>query len=96
MCQDLTCDPNEPCAQCVLDLITMFNSAISPSSFFSEIASGVPIGSVLMFDDEQNVAQVVLPESYCNSSCPSRVVIINGTENVEYDIDGRWHVCMWV
>ncbi len=100
ICADVTCDENEPCAQCGLNLVTTFNDEISTGVFFSEetfdsllSSGGLPNGTRRVFDD-QDMESIELPPGYCGSLCPM-IVLINGTQDAEYDIQGECVlVCM--
>ena len=85
VCFDLTCDSNSPCAECAITLFQDIGTD-DESVFFSDASLGnLPGGSKLNLTE--GVYQVTLPEGACRE-CDQGVVIINGTEEVDYMIDG--------
>ena len=90
ICFDSNCDSNRDCANCILDLIAPEIDTIAVEEYFmnASVLLELPEGSVLMFDDINNANQIILPSSAC-SMCGSGAVIINGTENTDYEIGGK-------
>ena len=91
ICFDSNCDSNRDCANCILDLIAPAIDTISVDEYFTNasVLSELPEGSVLMFDMINNANVTVLPGPTCMSVCGSGAVIISGTENTDYIIDGK-------
>lgn len=64
--------------------------------FESLLASGqLPNGTVRVVLEEQNVVSIQLPPNYCAEfDCP-QTVIINGTQDAEYEIEGEYSGCVF-
>ncbi len=76
-----------------MNLVTRFNDDITSGEFFTDErllalneSGQLPSGTVWGVLEDQGVAFVQLPSDYC-PDCPP-VVIINGTEDAEYEIEG--------
>ena len=85
------------CAQCALDVIEPYAMTLTQEEFFSEgllTRDGIPEGS--RFEQIGDTYQLILPpaEMFCDqvmmdaSRCP-RIIIINGTSDVDYEINGE-------
>lgn len=90
VCFDTNCDSNRDCANCALDIIVEMVDSVTVEEFFQTAASNpdLPEGSDVTFNPENNAFEVTLPRGHC-PSCDDGVVIINGTERADYEIDGE-------
>lgn len=90
------CDINLVCAQCALDVIEPYAMTLTQEEFFGDgllMREGIPSGS--RFNQSGGTYQLILPpaETFCDrvteaNRCPT-IVIINGTSDVDYQINGE-------
>ncbi len=97
-CLDNSCRSNRECTACAIELLDLYTDA---ATFFSiETLSTLPNETTLKFDATTNNYQLYLPTGYCPETCSQDVVIISGTNDVDYIIDSKsylpvmYHACM--
>lgn len=86
-CAQFTCDTNQQCAQCALNVVTQFIDVDAADFFTAETLMGgqLPNGSQLVMGLDGNAVGIQLPPSLC-ANC-SQITLINGTDQVEYEIN---------
>lgn len=86
-CAQFTCDTNQQCAQCALNVVTQFIDVDAADFFTAETLMGgqLPNGSQLVMGLDGNAVGIRLPPSLC-ANC-SQITLINGTDQVEYEIN---------
>ena len=97
------CEINRVCAQCALSVIEPYAMTLTQEEFFNDgllAREGIPRNST--FIQRDGTYQLILPpaETFCQevmalenreereNRCPT-IIIINGTSEVDYEIDGR-------
>ena len=59
-----------------------------PTEKFFLDANNLPPGSNITMDTTNDVIQGILPQETCSMVCPSGAIVINGSENTAYIING--------
>ncbi|XP_064392568.1 integrin beta-1-like isoform X1 [Halichondria panicea] len=86
-CLDNLCQSNRECTACAIELLDLFTDA---ATFFSiETLTTLPNETTLKFDVTTKNFQLHLPRSYCPETCSQDIVIISGTNDVDYIIDNQ-------
>ncbi len=93
ICSDLNCAQHIDCARCAVDffndVLPMSELETPPELLMLDIIENrLPNGSSLMYDDSSNTFRFRLPPGFCPDTCTQSVFVINGTDNVQYKIDG--------
>jgi len=71
-----------------LDIFAPKADMFTMDKFFLD-ASNFPAGSNVSMDTENNILQAILPGDTCTTDCHSGAVVINGSSDALYKIDGR-------
>nr|CAB38100.1 integrin beta subunit [Suberites domuncula] len=90
-CFDLTCDSNAECANCAVDILDLFPMSTNLTFFTNETLNSLPNGTSLTYDALSNTFRLRLPTGECPETC-SPVVIINGTDDVDYMIQDEMSI----
>ena len=103
-CLEQTCSAHTECARCAVD----FFNQILPMTEMPELLTIdsldsleglLPNGSSLMYDASSNTFFFGLPSGFCPEGCTQNVVVINGTDDVDYMIDSELYthnVCVYI
>ncbi|XP_064401287.1 integrin beta-1-like [Halichondria panicea] len=89
ICFSQTCERNRDCAACTVELLDQL-PLLTAADFFTNVTlNNFPNGTTFTFDTISDTFQFRLPSDYCTGNCSQNVVIINGTDNVDYMIQGE-------
>ena len=89
ICFSQTCERNRDCAACTVELLDQL-PLLTAADFFTNVTlNNFPNGTTFTFDTISDTFQFRLPSDYCTGNCSQNVVIINGTDNVDYMIQGK-------
>ena len=97
ICFTQTCNVNIGCAACAVEIFNQFPS-ISTTQFFTsnETLPNLPNGTTFVLDDASDTFQFHLPPNYCGGNCSQNIVLINGTDAVDYIIESKVVPCSYL
>ena len=89
ICLEETCVLHSNCTQCA---VAFFAQAPMSDMDIESLMNFLPNGSIV-YDASSNTDQFSLPSDFCSTqelTCSQNVVVINGTDDVDYVIDGKY------
>lgn len=72
-----------------MEIFDQFPSLTTTDFFMNETLANLPNGTTFIFDDATDTFQFRLPPNFCEGNCSQNVVLINGTDAVDYMIQGE-------
>ncbi len=93
ICREETCVLHANCTQCAVNFFAQAPMSLTEVLTIDSLENFLPNGTSLEYDASTNTFRFRLSSDYCSTqelTCAQNIVVINGTDDVDYMIDSKY------